>query len=128
MWKFGVRKEKEAHSREVILESVGDIPDAEMKPPENVLFVCKLNPSTEEEALYIIFSCFGTVTSVEIIRDHKTGNSHCYAFIEFEDKESCEQAYFTTDNTKIDDRRIRVDFSQSVAKLWPQLIDDLETK
>uniref|UniRef100_K4B670 Peptidyl-prolyl cis-trans isomerase n=1 Tax=Solanum lycopersicum TaxID=4081 RepID=K4B670_SOLLC len=82
----------------------------------------------KEEALYIIFSRFGTVTSAEIIRDHKTGNSHCYAFIEFEDKESCEQAYFTMDNTKIDDRRIRVDFSQSVAKLWPQLIDDLETK
>ncbi|XP_004252520.1 peptidyl-prolyl cis-trans isomerase CYP59-like [Solanum lycopersicum] len=117
---LGVGEEKEAHSRAVILESVGDIPDAEMKPPENVLFVCKLNPSTEEEALYIIFSCFGTVTSVEIIRDHKTGDSHCYAFIEFEDKESCEQAYFKMDNTKIDDRRIRVDFSQSVAKLWSQ--------
>ncbi|TMW89836.1 hypothetical protein EJD97_016570 [Solanum chilense] len=117
---LGVREEKEAHSRAVILESVGDIPDAEMKPPENVLFVCKLNPSTKEEALYIIFSRFGTVTSAEIIRDHKTGNSHCYGFIEFEDKESCEQAYFTMNNTKIDDRRIRVDFSQSVAKLWPQ--------
>ncbi|KAG5572987.1 hypothetical protein H5410_062753 [Solanum commersonii] len=117
---LGVREEREAHSRAVILESVGDIPDAEMKPPDNVLFVCKLNPSTKEEALYIIFSRFGTVTSAEIIRDHKTGDSHCYAFIEFEDKESCEQAYFKMDNTKIDDRRIRVDFSQSVAKLWSQ--------
>lgn len=26
---------------------VGDIPDAEIKPPENVLFVCKLNPVTQ---------------------------------------------------------------------------------
>ena len=117
---LGVCEEKEAHSRAVILESVGDIPDAEMKPPENLLFVCKLNPSTEEEALYIIFSRFGTVTSAEIIRDHKTGNSHCYAFIEFEDKESCEQEYFKMDNTKIDDRRIQVDLSLSVAKLWSQ--------
>ncbi|KAH0773392.1 hypothetical protein KY290_010529 [Solanum tuberosum] len=91
-----------------------------MKPPDNVLFVCKLNPATEEEALYIIFSSLGTVTSAEIIRDHKNGDSHCYAFIKFEDKQSCEQAYFKMDNTQIDDRRIRVDFSQSVAKLWSQ--------
>lgn len=26
-----------------------DIPDAEVKPPENVLFVCKLNPITTDE-------------------------------------------------------------------------------
>nr|KYP35909.1 Retrovirus-related Pol polyprotein from transposon 297 family [Cajanus cajan] len=39
---------------------------------------------------------------------------------EFEDKLSCEQAYFKMDNALIDDRRIHVDFSQSVAKLWTQ--------
>ncbi|PHT44306.1 Peptidyl-prolyl cis-trans isomerase-like 4 [Capsicum baccatum] len=111
---------KEAHSRAVVLESVGDIPDAEIKPPDNVLFVCKLNPVTEDEDLYTIFSRFGTVTSAEIIRDFKTGDSLCYAFIEFEDKEACEQAYFKMDNALIDDRRIHVDFSQSVAKLWSQ--------
>jgi len=77
-----------------------------MKPYDNVLFVCKLNPSTEEKTLYIILSRFGTVTSAEIIKDHKTGDSHCYAFIELEDKESCEQAYFKMDNTQIDHRRI----------------------
>lgn len=26
---------------------IGDIPDADIKPPDNVLFVCKLNPVTE---------------------------------------------------------------------------------
>lgn len=26
---------------------IGDIPDADIKPPENVLFVCKLNPVTQ---------------------------------------------------------------------------------
>lgn len=29
------------------LPQIGDIPDAEVKPPDNVLFVCKLNPVTE---------------------------------------------------------------------------------
>lgn len=115
-----VIREKEAHSRAVVLESIGDIPDAEIKPPENVLFVCKLNPVTEDEDLNTIFSRFGTVTSAEIIRDFKTGDSLCYAFIEFEDTEACNQAYFKMDNALIDDRRIHVDFSQSVAKLWSQ--------
>jgi peptidyl-prolyl cis-trans isomerase-like 4 len=40
-----------------------------------------------------------------------------YAFIEFENKESCEEAYFKMDSVLIDDRRIHVDFSQSVSKL-----------
>ncbi|CAN6455491.1 unnamed protein product [Victoria cruziana] len=65
-------REKEAHSHAVVLEMIGDIPDAEIKPPENVLFVCKLNPVTQ------------------------------------------------MDNVLIDDRRIHVDFSQSVSKLWRQ--------
>lgn len=34
---------------------IGDIPDAEIRPPENVLFVCKLNPVTEVSA-YFVFS------------------------------------------------------------------------
>ncbi|RVW66935.1 Peptidyl-prolyl cis-trans isomerase CYP59 [Vitis vinifera] len=110
-------RSKEAHSRAVVLESIGDIPDAEIKPPDNVLFVCKLNPVTEvsassliiafigmpsmaialkillpsiliskirceDEDLHTIFSRFGTVISAEIIRDFKTGDSLCYAFIE----------------------------------------------
>ncbi|KAF7111002.1 hypothetical protein CFC21_111057 [Triticum aestivum] len=113
-------RSKEAHANAVILESVGDIPDAEVKPPDNVLFVCKLNPVTQDEDLYTIFSRFGSVTSAEIIRDFKTGDSLCYAFIEFEEKEACERAYFKMDNCLIDDRRIHVDFSQSVSKLWGQ--------
>ncbi|XP_075718685.1 peptidyl-prolyl cis-trans isomerase-like 4 isoform X2 [Rhinoderma darwinii] len=109
--------EKEAKTRAVLLEMVGDIPDADIKPPENVLFVCKLNPVTTDEDLEIIFSRFGTIKSCEIIRDWKTGESLCYAFIEFEKEVDCEKAYFKMDNVLIDDRRIHVDFSQSVAKI-----------
>ncbi|CAA7027404.1 unnamed protein product [Microthlaspi erraticum] len=115
-----VIREKAAHSSAVVLESIGDIPEAEVKPPDNVLFVCKLNPVTEDEDLHTIFSRFGTVISADVIRDFKTGDSLCYAFVEFEDKEACEQAYFKMDNALIDDRRIHVDFSQSVSRLWSQ--------
>lgn len=110
-------EEKEAKARATILEIVGDIPDADIAPPENVLFVCKLNPVTCDEDLEIIFSRFGKIVSCEVIRDKKTGDSLQYAFIEFDDKKSCEDAYFKMDNVLIDDRRIHVDFSQSVSKI-----------
>ncbi|KAL8181801.1 UNVERIFIED_CONTAM: Peptidyl-prolyl cis-trans isomerase-like 4 [Gekko kuhli] len=109
--------EKEAKTQAILLEMVGDLPDADIKPPENVLFVCKLNPVTTDEDLEIIFSRFGPIKSCEVIRDWKTGESLCFAFIEFEKEEDCEKAYFKMDNVLIDDRRIHVDFSQSVAKI-----------
>lgn len=145
-----IQKNKEAKARATILEIVGDIPDADIAPPENVLFVCKLNPVTTDDDLEIIFSRFGKIVgyafffnkllsqivvslisfqliivifflfytrSCEVIRDHQTGDSLQYAFIEFSDRKSCEDAYFKMDNVLIDDRRIHVDFSQSVAKM-----------
>lgn len=56
-----MQKDKEAKTRATILEIVGDIPDAEVAPPENVLFVCKLNPVTNDDDLEIIFSRFGKI-------------------------------------------------------------------
>lgn len=108
---------KEAKARATVLEMIGDLPDVDAAPPENVLFVCKLNPVTTDEDLEIIFSRFGPIKSCEVIRDKKTGDSLQYAFVEFEQREHCENAYFKMDNVLIDDRRIHVDFSQSVAKL-----------
>jgi len=108
--------EKEAKARATILEMVGDLPDADVAPPENVLFVCKLNPVTTDEDLEIIFSRFGKVVSCEVIRDKKTEDSLQYAFVEFDCPEACERAYFKMDNVLIDDRRIHVDFSQSVSQ------------
>ncbi|KAG5572311.1 hypothetical protein H5410_062077 [Solanum commersonii] len=95
-----------------------DLPYAEIN--NNVLWVCNLNSVTADEDLYTIFARFGTVASAEIIRDRETGDSHCYVFIEFKDKEACELAYFKMDNAQIDDQRIHVGFSLSVAKSWNQ--------
>ncbi|KAJ3298329.1 Peptidyl-prolyl cis-trans isomerase cyp6 [Borealophlyctis nickersoniae] len=116
------RRREEAAAAAIGLEMMGDIPFAEIKPPENVLFVCKLNQVTRDEDLELIFSRFGTILSCEIVRDKKTGDSLCYAFIEFETQEACEEAYFKMDNVLIDDRRIHVDFSQSVSRLHNDFI------
>lgn len=112
-----LRREREARAQALTLEMVGDLPFAEVKPPENVLFVCKLNPVTADEDLELIFSRFGKILSCEIIRDKRTGDSLQYAFIEFEHQKDCEQAYFKMQGVLIDDHRIHVDFSQSVSKL-----------
>jgi len=101
-----------------VLEILEDLPDADVEPPKNVLFVCKLNPVTQDHDLELIFSRFGPIKSCEIIRDWKTGDSLQYAFIEYETEENCVEAYTRMENVLIDERRIHVDFSQSVAKLW----------
>lgn len=112
-----VRREREARAQALTLEMVGDLPFAEVAPPENVLFVCKLNPVTQDEDLELIFSRFGKILSCEVIRDKKTGDSLQYAFIEYTNQKDCEQAYFKMDGVLIDDHRIHVDFSQSVSKI-----------
>lgn len=112
-----LRREREARAQALTLEMMGDLPFAEVKPPENVLFICKLNPVTQDDDLDLIFSRFGKILSCEVIRDRQTGDSLQYAFIEFDDKKSCEQAYFKMQDVLIDDHRIHVDFSQSVSKL-----------
>ena len=111
-------KEQESKNQALILELLDDLPDSEIKPPEYILFVCKLNPITTDEDLENIFERFGHIKSCQIIRDKKTGESLQYAFIEFEKVEDCEKAYLKMNGVLVDDKRIKVDFSQSVSKFW----------
>ncbi|OCB91210.1 cyclophilin-like protein [Sanghuangporus baumii] len=120
------RRARAAAASALTLEMVGDLPFANVRPPENVLFVCKLNPVTRDEDLELIFSRFGPIMSCQVIRDKVTGDSLQYAFIEFDKREDAEQAYFKMQNVLIDDRRIWVDFSQSVAKLNTHWSNDVK--
>ncbi|CCA71696.1 related to Multidomain cyclophilin type peptidyl-prolyl cis-trans isomerase [Serendipita indica DSM 11827] len=112
-----LRRKRAAEASALTLEMVGDLPFANVRPPENVLFVCKLNPVTTDEDLELIFSQHGKIMSCQIIRDKRTGDSLQYAFIEFDRRQDAEQAYFKMQSVLIDDRRIWVDFSQSVSRL-----------
>lgn len=49
-----LRREREARAQALTLEMVGDLPFAEVAPPENVLFVCKLNPVTHGKKYCLI--------------------------------------------------------------------------
>ncbi|CEH12081.1 cyclophilin-like protein [Ceraceosorus bombacis] len=85
------KRKADSSAAALTLEMVGDLPHADVRPPENVLFVCKLNPVTRSEDLQLIFSRFGEIMSCEVIRDRKTGDSLQYAFIEFDEREQAEQ-------------------------------------
>ncbi|GFT22656.1 peptidyl-prolyl cis-trans isomerase-like 4 [Nephila pilipes] len=62
-------KENEAKTRATILGMFGDIPDADVKPPEYLLFVCKLNLVTKSEYLEIVFLRFGPIEETPEIRN-----------------------------------------------------------
>ena len=104
---------KKKHNAE-ILELLGDIPDIDAQPPETTLFVCRLHPRTNSDGLKIVFSRFGKVVRVDLIKDKKTGESLRYAFVEFEKPSECENAFKKMQNAVIDNRRISVDFCQSL--------------
>ena len=46
-------KKHKAQTKSIVLEALNDLPDADVKPPDNVLFVCKLNPVTTERYILI---------------------------------------------------------------------------
>lgn len=105
-------------TRALMLQMTGDLAEASLAPPENVVFVCKLNPLTVAEELRMCFSQFGKVVSCDIVKDRKTGASLRYGFIEFETTEQAERAFLKADKMLVDDSRIHVDFCQSVAGAW----------
>ena len=97
-------KKQQTKTKAVLLEMLNDIPDADSKPPDNVLFVCNLNPLTTDIDLESIFSQFGKIISCEIVKDWKTLESLQYAFIEFETKEAAQEAYIKMHHCLVDDR------------------------
>ena len=107
-------REQESKNKTVMLELLEDLPNSNVKPPKNVLFICRLNPVTQAKDLENIFGQFGPIKDCKIVRDKKTKQSLKYGFIEFEKIEDCEKAYLKMDGALIDDFRIKVDFSQSV--------------
>ena len=104
-------------TKKVVLEMINVLPSFDVKPPDNIIFVCQLNKRTLEEDLEVIFAQFGKIKKCDLVRDWKTGESLQYAFIEYETGRACEEAYFKMQNCLIDNKRIHVDFSQSVNKI-----------
>jgi RNA recognition motif-containing protein len=72
------------------------------------LFVGNLSPETTENDLRKIFSEFGTVNTSRIIKDHVTGESRGFGFVEMEDKYHAMDAIDNLDGTFLQNSIISV--------------------
>jgi len=78
--------------------------------PDCTIFVARLNHSTTEETLQKLFSTFGQVKRLRLVRDIVTGFSKGYAFIEYFDESDVERAYHDANKVQVDDCQILVDY------------------
>ncbi len=79
------------------------------KSLNNKIYVGNLNYSTTEDELRDAFSAFGTVTSVNIIKDRFTDQSKGFAFVEMGDGEEAKKAIEGMNQQEIGGRTIKVD-------------------
>ena len=80
--------------------------------PYRTLFVARLDKTTDEKKLKRVFGEYGTVKSVKLVKDTKTGESKNYAFVEYENIGDFKEAYKRADGIKIDGRKILVDYER----------------
>ncbi|CAH8254736.1 unnamed protein product [Arabidopsis lyrata] len=109
-----------AHSSAVLLETKEDIPEA-VEDSSTLLYIWGLNPCTDADGLNTIFSRFGTVISVRVLRDRKTGESLGCALIQFENEVASKEARLVMDNCTIDDRRISGPYSARIKKVEKEI-------
>ncbi|CAK5047204.1 unnamed protein product [Meloidogyne enterolobii] len=83
--------------------------------PYKTLFIARINYETSENKLRREFEKYGKIKKVVLVHD-KTGKPRGYAFIEYEHKSDMSAAYKKADGTKIDGRRVVVDYERGRTK------------
>ncbi|XP_040038492.2 U11/U12 small nuclear ribonucleoprotein 35 kDa protein [Gasterosteus aculeatus] len=87
--------------------------------PHLTLFVYRLNPLTTEDKLHQVFSKYGDVQRLRLVRDIVTGFSKRYAFIEYKEERSVVRARRDANKLVVDQHEVFVDFEQERAlKGW----------
>ncbi|KAM9194472.1 U11/U12 small nuclear ribonucleoprotein 35 kDa protein isoform 1-T5 [Trichechus inunguis] len=87
--------------------------------PLLTLFVARLNLQTKEDKLKEVFSRYGDIRRLRLVRDLVTGFSKGYAFIEYKDERSLLNAYRDADGLVIDQHEIFVDYElERTLKGW----------
>ena len=72
------------------------------------IYVGNMNYSTTEDSLKNLFSQYGQVVSVAVIKDRFTEQSKGFGFVEMEDAAAAEAAMGALNGTEFGGRRIRV--------------------
>lgn len=77
------------------------------------IYIGNMNFSTSEESIKNLFSKYGDVDSVEIIKDKYTEQSKGFGFVEMSDDDA-EKAISSLNGKDFEGRRIRVNFAQEM--------------
>ncbi|KAK6029506.1 hypothetical protein OSTOST_04386, partial [Ostertagia ostertagi] len=94
-----------------------DNPNA-TEDPYKTLFVARINYETSENKLKREFETYGKIKKLAMIHD-LNGKPRGYAFIEYSDKAEMSNAYKRADGTKVDGRRLIVDYERGrTQKSW----------
>ncbi|HMG14594.1 MAG TPA: hypothetical protein VK590_04055 [Saprospiraceae bacterium] len=72
------------------------------------IYARNLNYSLQEDELRDVFSAYGEVTSVKIIKDRATGRAKGYAFIEMPNDDEGTEAINALNGTDVKGRNIMV--------------------
>src|SRR6185503_118973 len=72
------------------------------------IYVGNLSFNTDEPRLEQLFSQHGQVESVHLVRDHPTGRSRGFAFVEMTDSQQAQAACQALDQQEFDGRRLTV--------------------
>jgi RNA recognition motif-containing protein len=72
------------------------------------IYVASLHYRLNDEDLHQIFSEFGEVTSAKIIKDHETGRSRGFGFVEMPNQEEGSKAMNSLNGTEIEGKQLMV--------------------
>uniref|UniRef100_A0A914I5J4 U1 small nuclear ribonucleoprotein 70 kDa n=1 Tax=Globodera rostochiensis TaxID=31243 RepID=A0A914I5J4_GLORO len=116
------RKEKEELMAYKIEQGIAtwtpaDNPKATLDPYKT-LFIGRINYETSESKIRREFEKYGKISKIVMVHD-KNSKPRGYAFIEFAHKSEMSAAYKKADGTKIDGRRVVVDYERGrTQKKW----------
>ncbi|KAI6192316.1 U1 small nuclear ribonucleoprotein 70 kDa [Aphelenchoides bicaudatus] len=121
------KKRREAKEKEELISYKLEQGIAKWAPAENpnatmdpykTLFVARISYETSESKLRREFERYGPINKIKMVNDQE-GKPRGYAFIEFAHKSDMSSAYKKSDGTKIDGKRVVVDYERGrTQKTW----------
>jgi RNA recognition motif-containing protein len=72
------------------------------------IYVANLHYRLNDEDLHQIFSEFGQVTSAKIIKDHETGRSRGFGFVEMPNEEEAGKAMESLNGSEVEGKQLMV--------------------
>ncbi|KAF4789886.1 Cold-inducible RNA-binding protein [Turdus rufiventris] len=84
-------------------------PQVRMASDEGKLFVGGLSFDTNEQSLEQVFSKYGQISEVVVVKDRETQRSRGFGFVTFENIDDAKDAMMAMNGKSVDGRQIRVD-------------------